>query len=95
MQENPGAARNSDPDTSHAAAESVDAAAMEAIVYKTMLSFPKGCISDQVVDALPEYRRHSVIPRFAALKAKGLIVDTGFRRMASSGRSQRVLKAIP
>ena len=39
-------------------------------------------------------RSHSITPRFAPLIRKGFIFDTGERRMASSGRSQRVVKAL-
>lgn len=94
MHENPGAARSTDPDTSQQAARSIDAGAVEAIVYQAIRSFPKGCIPEQVYQALPQFTMVTVSPRFATLKNRGLIVDTGFRRMASSGRSQRVLKAV-
>lgn len=90
----PGLARSTDPDTSHEAAASIDAAQMERLVYDVIASFPKGCISDDVERALPHVRSHSITPRFASLKRKGFIVDTGFRRIAASGRSQRIVKAI-
>lgn len=84
--------RTSDPDTSHAAALSVDTAHMEQIVYDVICKYPEGCIADDVERELSDFRSHSITPRFAPLIRKGYIFDTGERRMASSGRSQRVVK---
>jgi hypothetical protein len=89
---NPGGARNSDPDTSYAAAQSVDATELERIVYNVIKSFPNGCTSDEVMKSLYHYGVQTVSPRYAPLLRKGFIVDTGERRMARSGRSQRVMK---
>jgi len=86
--------RTSDPDTSHAAALSVDTAHMEQIVYEVICKYPDGCIADDVERQLSNFRSHSITPRFAPLIRKGYIFDTGERRMASSGRSQRVVKAL-
>lgn len=85
-------ARETDPDTSHEAAETVDTAQLEAMVYEVIKQHPQGCIADDVENALWKYRSHSITPRFAPLLRKGLIVDTGERRKAGSGRSQRVVK---
>ena len=86
--------RTSDPDTSHAAALAVDTAHMEQIVYEVICKYPDGCIADDVERQLSDFRSHSITPRFAPLIRKGYIFDTGERRMASSGRSQRVVKAL-
>lgn len=88
-------ARAEDPDTSHQAAQEVDTAELERIVYEVIASCPHGCIADDVENRLPQFRSHSITPRFAPLLRKGLIYDTGERRRASSGRSQRVVKAVP
>ncbi len=84
--------RTDDPDTSHAAANSVDTSELESMVYEVISKYPDGCIADDVERELAHLRSHSITPRFAPLMRKGFIVDTGERRMASSGRSQRVVK---
>ena len=86
--------RTDDPDTSHDAAETLDSAAMERLVYETIAKFPNGCIADEVEQALPHVRSHSITPRFAPLLRKGFITDTGESRLASSGRNQRVVRAV-
>lgn len=87
--------RNTDPDTSHQAANSVDTSKLEALVYEVISMYPDGCVADDVEKRLAYLRSHSITPRFAPLIRKGLIFDTGERRKASSGRSQRVLKVVP
>jgi hypothetical protein len=84
--------RTNDPDTSHAAANSVDTSQLESMVYEVISKYPDGCIADDVERELANLRSHSITPRFAPLMRKGFIFDTGERRMASSGRSQRVVK---
>ena len=88
-------ARNSDPDTSHSAALSIDTTALETVVLDVIKRFPKGCIGDEVVRSLPAWGVETISPRYAALLRKGHIVDTGERRVASSGRSQRVMAIAP
>lgn len=90
----PGAARRTDPETSHEAAEAIDTTELEHIVYDTIKMFPNGCIGDDVVKMLPQFGIQTISPRYAPLLRKGWIVDTGERRKARSGRSQRVMKAI-
>ena len=86
--------RTTDPDTSHQAAVSVDTSKLEALVYEVIAKHPEGCIADDVEHELAYLRSHSVTPRFAPLIRKGFIYDTGERRKASSGRSQRVMKVV-
>jgi len=86
--------RTTDPDTSHEAAATVDTTRLEALVYEAICRYKDGCISDDVERDLAYLRSHSITPRFAPLIRKGFIFDTGERRMASSGRSQRVVKAL-
>ena len=85
--------RKEDPTTSHQAAQSVDTTKLERIVYEAIQSFPEGCISDQVLEALPDYRYSSITPRYKALLQKGFIEITGTKE-GRSGRKQRVMKAI-
>lgn len=85
--------RSGDPDTSHFAAESVDSEKLERIVYNTICSFGQnGCISDQVRGALPGLPYSSVTARFKALLDRGLVEDTGERRVGISGKKQRVIR---
>ena len=86
--------RNTDPDTSHEAAAQIPATELESIVLDVIKTFPDGCISDDVVYFLPTSGVQTITPRYAALLRKGHIVDTGERRRAASGRSQRVMKAV-
>jgi hypothetical protein len=91
---NPGLARDTDPETSHEAAESIDTTELEHIVYEVIKQFPNGCIGDDVVKMLPQYGIQTISPRYAPLIRKGWIVDTGEKRKARSGRSQRVMKVV-
>ena len=86
--------RTNDPDTSHAAAKTVDTNQLELMVYEIISKFPNGCIADDVQQELAHLRSNTITPRFAPLIRKGFIVDTGERRRASSGRSQRVMKKL-
>lgn len=88
-------ARNTDPDTSHEAAASVSASELEQIVYDVIAKCENGCTADDIEKALPLVRSNSFTPRFAPLIRKGYIYDTGERRVGSSGRKQRVVKATP
>lgn len=87
--------RNNDPDTSHAAAESIDTTMLETVVLSVIKQFPNGCIGADVVRALPGWGIETISPRYAALLRKKLIVDTGERRIAPSGRGQRVMAVAP
>ena len=86
--------RNTDPDTSHEAAEKLNLTQLEDTVLSAIQQFPNGCISDDVLKTLPAWGIETITPRYAALLRKGHIIDTGERRRASSGRSQRVMKAV-
>jgi len=85
--------RKEDPSTSHEAAKGVDTTKLEQIVYEAIQSFPNGCISDEVLDALPDYRYSSITPRYKALLQKGFIEITGTKD-GRSGKKQRVMRAI-
>ena len=84
--------RKEDPTTSHEAAQAVDTTKLERIVYEAIQSFPEGCISDEVLEALPDHRYSSITPRYKALLQKGFIEITGTKE-GRSGRNQRVMKA--
>ena len=85
--------RKDDPTTSHEAAQVVDTTKLERIVYEAIQSFPEGCISDEVLEALPDYRYSSITPRYKALLQKGFIEITGTKD-GRSGKKQRIMRAI-
>lgn len=89
--------RNSDPSTSHEAAEKLDATALEALVLKYIKIFTiDGCISEQIEDLMwvnEKIKASSVTPRYKKLLDKGLIKIEG-KRKARSGRSQQVMYAL-
>ena len=86
--------RATDPVTSMDAAESIDSTKLEQMVYEVIVMYPNGCTSDEVLKHFPNHGVQTISPRFAPLIRKGFIEDTGEKRKASSGRSQRVMKAI-
>jgi hypothetical protein len=87
-------ARASDPITSMEAAESIDSTRLEQMVYEVVAKYPNGCTSDEVMTHFPHHGVQTISPRFAPLIRKGFIEDTGEKRKARSGRSQRVMKII-
>ena len=87
-------ARRTDPDTSQEAAEKIDAAHMERMVYEVICMYPNGCTLDQIVKHFPTRGQQSISPRLAPLMRKGYICDSGERRMGGAGRKQRVLKKV-
>ena len=91
---NRGLSRNTDPETSKEAAQSVNVTNLEQIVLDVIKRYPNGCISQDVEFQLSEYRLSSITPRYNQLIKKGLIVDTGEKRPGFSGRNQRVMRAI-
>lgn len=85
--------RRGGPDTSRAAAYSVDTTHLEGLVYQAIASYgDAGCISDEVRERFSHFPYSSVTARYKALMDKGLIEDTGIRRAGRSGRGQRVLR---
>jgi hypothetical protein len=86
--------RKEDPDTSKDAAEKVDSTKLEQMVYEAIAKYPDGCIADDVMTHFPSHGIQTISPRYAPLIRKGFIEDTGERRKSSTGRSQRVMKAI-
>jgi len=85
--------RKEDPVTSHQAAQGVDSAKIESMVYEAIKGFPDGCISDDLLAMFPEYPYSSITARYRSLLNKGYIEITG-TRTGKSGRNQRIMKAI-
>ena len=84
--------RRDDPATSHDAATSIDPTHMESVVLDAIWEFGvTGCISDEVLNALPHHRYSTVTARYKQLKEKGIIVADGTKRKGVSGRGQMVM----
>jgi hypothetical protein len=87
--------RSGDPDTSKAAAESVDTTALEGMVLNAIARHgASGVIADQILEEFSSYPYSSITARFSALIQKNLVLDTGERRAGKSGRKQRVMIAL-
>lgn len=88
-------ARTEGPDTSHAAAQSVDTTALERMVHRAIARHSQsGCIADEVLDQFPGHAYSSITARFSALERKGLISCGPDKRKGRSGRGQRVMRSI-
>jgi hypothetical protein len=86
-----GLARDTDPDTSHEAAEKLDTSKLLGTIYGIVAKYgDKGCIGEQVIQALPHIRPQSISPRFSQMIAMGMLEDTRERRVAGSGYLQIV-----
>ena len=78
--------------TSEEAAKSFDPTKLQAIVWAVIDRFgTSGCIQDDVLEDLSNYRYSSITSRFKELEEKNLIVRCEATRRGSSGRSQRVM----
>jgi len=89
-------ARNTDPDTSHAAAASIDALNLCLKVYEVMAQYgTDGCIADDVGNLLPQIKSNSLTPRYRQMIDAGMIEVTGERRQGNSRRYQQVRRILP
>jgi len=90
MEHTRGGVRTTDPWTSHAAASSINATRLESMVYQVIYRYGrKGCISDEIRSDLG-LDNNSITPRFAPLRRKKLIADTGYAKPGNSGRQQTI-----
>jgi len=84
--------RNDADTTSIEAVESIDVSKMEKIVYEVIDNYGEsGCIQDDVLKKLPQFRYSSIIARFKGLEEKNLIVRCDTTKKGDSGRSQRYM----
>lgn len=90
-------ARSTDPGTSHAAAKAIrgnDTVQAETRVLVSLILNPQGLTTHEIaIDANMEYG--TVTPRMKPMVRKGLVVDSGLRRIPS-GRTKAgiVWKAV-
>jgi hypothetical protein len=86
--------RATDPDTSRAAAESIEVTGLEQMVYEAICRVGReGRTQDELLILFHTYSYSSITARPAALKRKGLIGYSGEKRAGMSGRAQNVLVA--
>jgi hypothetical protein len=91
-----GLAREFDPDTSHAAAESVDAAKLCEIIYAEIARYgDDGCISDDVAIAFPHIGIQSLSPRYRQMIDAGMLELTGEKRQGRLKHLQLVRRVLP
>jgi len=89
-----GGARHDDPDTSHDAAESIDATALEAKVLGFIIQMGRrGATQDDLTEIMDEWGVQTITPRIHPLLVKGRVFDLGERRVGKSRRRQRVVVA--
>lgn len=88
--------RNSDPDTSKEAFTSTNVKTVEDKIVKVVFSKgADGCTMDDIARELPQYRMHTLSPRFKPLLARGVIEDTGLCRLGGARKRQRVVRFVP
>jgi DNA-binding transcriptional ArsR family regulator len=85
-------ARRTDPETSHEAADSVELPDLEALVLAELRALPDGATSHELAASL-ELPLVTVSPRLRPLANRGLVIDSGFKRVGTSGRRQIVWRA--
>lgn len=88
--------RTTDPDTSVAAAITLDPTRLESLVLDSIRHFGEsGATMDEVDRALPDVRAGSISPRFKPLMEKGYVIGDGRTRKAIySNKQQRILWAV-
>lgn len=88
-------ARTEGPATSASAAADLPVTDLEALVLHAVREAgADGMTQDELLQRFSHLSYSSVTARPAALKARGLIADSGMRRKGRSGRSQTVLVAV-
>ena len=85
-------ARNSDPATSHDAAEKLNTPYLEGVVRSALLEH--GPMTTNELSEYLDIALVTVSPRLRPLAGKGLVVDTGERREGKSRRKSIVWRAI-
>lgn len=83
------AARRTDPETSHQAAESVPAGAVEARVLAMFRLF-QALTDDELADQLPEHHPPTTKSARSRLSKAGVLFDSGMRRPSNRGRQMIV-----
>lgn len=86
--------RRNAPDTSIEAALSIEVNKLERMVLNAIRDAGRnGMTQQELLAKFQNYSYSSITARPSALKRKGLVVDSGNRRVGGSGRKQMVLIA--
>ena len=86
--------RSNASDTSIAAAESLEVSGLESLVLVAIRDGGfMGATQGELLARFPGHSYSSITARPAALKRKGLVVDSGLRRIGPNGKAQAVLIA--
>lgn len=86
--------RRNAPDTSVEAALSIEVNKLERMVLNAIRDAGRnGMTQQELLAKFKNYSYSSITARPSALKRKGLVVDSGNRRVGGSGRKQMVLIA--
>lgn len=88
----PGAARHDDPETSHDAAHSVNATALEKECWEALVKF--GDLTTEEIALRLGRPLQTVTPRLVPLERKGRVARTPLRRPGVSGRGRIVWHAL-
>lgn len=83
-------ARNTDPDTSHAAADAVKVAELEARVIEALKIVPSGLTNNEIAD-MTKIEVGSVSPRMKPLETKLLVTRTDGRRIPKGRRRSQII----
>jgi len=84
--------RKSDPDTSREAAKGVNITMLESCVYGCLKAH--GSLTSFEIADILRLSLVTVSPRLRPLSDKGLVRDSGVRRMGQSGRNQIVWEIV-
>lgn len=87
-------ARNTDPMTSHAAAEQVEAFALshEMRILKSLLDH--GAMTVDEIARHTRLQSHQINKRLPELERKGLAQPTTSQKLSNSGRMERIWRAV-
>lgn len=85
--------RTNDPETSKAAARSINVTKLETMVHNEIKKYKKGRIADQLLARFPSFPYSSITARFSGLERQRMIYYKGDTRTGKSGRQQRVMRA--
>lgn len=84
MAEEHGAVRASDPDTSHAAAESINPSALQGVIIQILVEAQTGLTTHEIA-RLVHIGYQTITPRMKPMRLKGWVYDTGLRRAWKGG----------
>lgn len=85
--------RTDAPETSKAAARSIDVTKLETMVHNEIKKYTRGRIADELLARFSTFPYSSITARFSGLERQKMIYYMGDTRPGKSGRQQRVMRA--